>query len=68
MLMQLLSLKRYPLPTSANPYQIRVCWYWRYLSFIFSRAWFSGLGWTGLSLKMGGGRGVCTKVVGWVYG
>ena len=38
LLMQWFSLKGYPLPTSANPYQIRVCWYRRHMSFVFSCA------------------------------
>ena len=48
---QWFSLKGYPLSTSANPYQIRVCWYWRHLSFFTCCAWTSGLGWAGLSLE-----------------
>ena len=49
------SLKGYPLFTSANPYQIRVCWYGRHVSFFTGCTFPSGLGWAGLSLEEGKG-------------
>ena len=52
------SPKGYPLSTSANPYQIRVCWYGRHVSFFIGCACPSGLRWAGLSLEGGGGLDV----------